>query len=78
VGYRVIQWASGDVGRAAMEGVLAHPDLGLVGCWVHSTEKDGRDIGDLLDTAGSKHPDGVCESLAASCGRHGQPGTLSS
>jgi len=46
--YRVIQWASGGVGRAAMEGVLAHPDLDLVGCWVHAHEKDGVDIGTLL------------------------------
>ena len=46
---RVIQWASGGVGRAAMEGVLAHPDLDLVGCWVHSTEKDGVDLGTLLE-----------------------------
>ena len=46
--YRVIQWASGGVGRAAMQGMLAHPDLELVGCWVHSPEKDGVDIGTLL------------------------------
>jgi hypothetical protein len=46
--YRVIQWASGGVGRAAMEGVLDHPDLELVGCWVHADDKDGVDIGELL------------------------------
>ncbi|MGD0380666.1 MAG: dihydrodipicolinate reductase [Acidimicrobiales bacterium] len=46
--YRVIQWASGGVGRAAMQGVLAHPDLDLVGCWVHSPEKNGVDLGTLL------------------------------
>jgi 2,4-diaminopentanoate dehydrogenase len=46
--YRVIQWASGGVGKAAMQGVLAHPDLELVGCWVHSAEKNGVDIGTLL------------------------------
>jgi hypothetical protein len=46
--YRVIQWASGGVGRAAMQGVRVHPDLELVGCWVHSAEKDGVDIGTLL------------------------------
>ena len=33
---RVIQWATGGVGRAAIEGVLDHPELELVGCWVHS------------------------------------------
>ena len=46
--YRVIQWASGGVGRAAMQAVQAHPDLELVGCWVHAPEKDGVDIGTLL------------------------------
>jgi 2,4-diaminopentanoate dehydrogenase len=45
---RVIQWATGNVGRAAIEGVLAHPDLELVGCWVHSADKDGLDVGTLL------------------------------
>lgn len=45
---RVIQWATGGVGRAAIEGVLSHPDLELVGCWVHSPDKVGRDVGDIL------------------------------
>ena len=45
---RVIQWATGGVGRAAIEGVLDHPDLELVGCWVHSADKDGVDVGTLL------------------------------
>jgi 2,4-diaminopentanoate dehydrogenase len=45
---RVIQWATGGVGRAAMEGVLAHPDLELVGAWVHSPAKDGADLGALM------------------------------
>lgn len=44
---RVIQWATGGVGRAAVAGVLAHPDLELVGCWVHSAAKDGADVGEL-------------------------------
>ena len=46
--YRVIQWATGGVGRAAVEGVLAHPDLELVGCWVHGEAKDGVDVGVLI------------------------------
>jgi hypothetical protein len=48
VTYRVIQWATGNVGRAAIEGVLGHPDLELAGCWVHSEAKDGRDLGTLV------------------------------
>jgi 2,4-diaminopentanoate dehydrogenase len=53
--YRVIQWASGGVGRAAMQGVLAHPDLDLVGCWVHSSQKNGVDVGTLI----SEDPIGI-------------------
>lgn len=45
--YRVVQWATGNVGRAAIEGVVAHPDLELVGCWVHSADKHGVDAGVL-------------------------------
>ncbi len=44
---RVIQWATGGVGRAAIEGIVAHPELELVGCWVHSKDKAGRDVGDI-------------------------------
>ena len=46
--YRVIQWATGNVGQAAIEGVLGHPDLELAGCWVHSQAKDGQDVGTLI------------------------------
>ena len=46
--YRVVQWATGNVGRAAIEGVLNHPDLELAGCWVHSADKDGVDVGTLV------------------------------
>jgi len=48
VTYRVIQWATGNVGRAAIEGVLGHPELELAGCWVHSEAKDGEDAGTLI------------------------------
>lgn len=44
---RVIQWATGGVGRAAIAGVLKHPELALAGCWVHSEEKEGRDAGEI-------------------------------
>jgi hypothetical protein len=47
VTYRVIQWATGGVGKAAIECVLDHPELELVGCWVHSASKAGQDAGVL-------------------------------
>jgi hypothetical protein len=43
----VIQWATGGVGKAAIEGVLRHPELELVGTWVHSEKKSGRDVGEI-------------------------------
>ncbi len=43
--YRVVQWATGPVGRHAIAAVHDHPDLELVGCWVHDPAKVGRDAG---------------------------------
>ncbi len=45
--YRVIQWATGGVGKAAIQGIVRHPELELVGCWVHDPDKAGRDAGEL-------------------------------
>jgi 2,4-diaminopentanoate dehydrogenase len=45
---RVIQWATGGVGRAAIEAVQRHPELELVGCRVYSADKSGRDVGELI------------------------------
>jgi hypothetical protein len=49
--FRVIQWATGGVGKAAIQGILDHPELTLVGCWVHGADKDGRDVGELVGRA---------------------------
>ncbi len=46
--FRVIQWATGGVGKAAIEGILDHPELELVGCWVHGAAKEGVDVGELV------------------------------
>jgi hypothetical protein len=51
MGLRVIQWATGSVGVAAIRGVLEHPELDLVGCWVHSKSKAGSDVGELIGTS---------------------------
>jgi hypothetical protein len=45
--YRVIQWATGNVGRESLRGVLEHPQLELAGVRVFSSEKDGVDAGAL-------------------------------
>jgi 2,4-diaminopentanoate dehydrogenase len=44
---KVIQWAIGAVGADAVAGIVDHRDLELVGAWVRSPEKAGRDIGEL-------------------------------
>ena len=44
---RVLQWATGNVGRNAVEGIVGHPDLELVGAFVYSPEKVGQDVGTL-------------------------------
>lgn len=49
--YSVVQWATGNLGRAAIEGIVAHPDLELVGVWVHSDAKAGKDAGELAGIA---------------------------
>lgn len=46
---RVIQWATGGVGRAAIQGIVDHPELELIGCWVHSDAKVGRDAGEIAE-----------------------------
>ena len=45
--YRVVVWGPGNVGRPAIEGIVAHPELELAGVIVHSREKEGRDAGEL-------------------------------
>jgi 2,4-diaminopentanoate dehydrogenase len=44
---RVIQWATGIVGRHAVAAVHADPDLELVGARVYSGAKAGRDVGEI-------------------------------
>ena len=49
--YRVIQWSTGNVGALALRAIIEHPDLELVGLWVHSPDKVGRDAGELAGLA---------------------------
>jgi hypothetical protein len=44
---RVVQWATGNVGRQAAAAVHEHPDLELVGAFVYSDAKAGRDVGEV-------------------------------
>jgi len=46
--YRVIQWATGTVGKAALRHFIENPVIDLVGVWVTSPEKIGKDAGDIV------------------------------
>lgn len=48
---RVVVWSTGGVGSNAIRAIGRRPDLELVGVWVHSPEKVGRDAGELAGGA---------------------------
>jgi 2,4-diaminopentanoate dehydrogenase len=64
--YRVVQWATGNVGSRALRRAIEHPDLDLVGVWVHSADKVGRDAGELagLEPIGVKATHSMRDILA--------------
>jgi 4-hydroxy-tetrahydrodipicolinate reductase len=45
--YRVVQWATGNIGSRSLRGVIEHPDMTLAGLYVYSPDKVGRDAGEL-------------------------------
>jgi hypothetical protein len=47
---RVIQWATGNTGRLAVQAIAARSDLELVGVRVYDPAKAGRDAGDVCGT----------------------------
>jgi 4-hydroxy-tetrahydrodipicolinate reductase len=49
--YRVIQWATGNIGARALRAVIEHPELELAGLWVSSPAKAGKDAGELAGIA---------------------------
>jgi hypothetical protein len=58
---RVVVWSTGGVGSIAIDAIGRRPDLDLVGVWVHSPEKVGRDAGELAGggSIGVAGPTGV-------------------
>lgn len=64
--YRVLQYATGGVGRHAVAGIAAHPELELAGLLVHSKEKAGQDAGTLAGIAplGVSATDSIERALA--------------
>jgi 4-hydroxy-tetrahydrodipicolinate reductase len=45
--YKVVQWATGNIGARALRGVIEHPDMTLAGLYVFSPDKSGRDAGEI-------------------------------
>jgi 2,4-diaminopentanoate dehydrogenase len=44
---RIVQWATGAVGRYAIAAIREHPEMELVGALVYSDDKAGRDAGEI-------------------------------
>jgi 2,4-diaminopentanoate dehydrogenase len=49
--YRVVQWATGNIGLRSLRAVIEHPELDLVGLYVYSEGKEGQDAGELCGLA---------------------------
>ena len=69
--YRVVQWATGNIGTRSLRGVIEHPDLSLAGLYVYSPDKAGVDAGEIcgLGPTGvlaSRDPDEIL-GLGADC-----------
>ncbi|MET8209924.1 dihydrodipicolinate reductase [Streptomyces sp. NPDC005373] len=45
--YRVVQWATGNIGSRTLRGAAEHPQLDVVGVLVHSAAKSGLDAGEV-------------------------------
>lgn len=45
--YKIVQWATGNIGRRALQTVIEHPHFELAGLYVSSPDKAGRDAGEL-------------------------------
>jgi hypothetical protein len=63
--YRVIQWATGAVGKYAIAALHHNPAFELVGCWVHSPDKVGKDAGEIagIEPIGVKATQSIEEIL---------------
>ena len=64
--YRVVQWATGNIGARTLRGVIEHPNLALAGVYVHTPAKAGRDAGEFcgLDPTGITATNDIDDILA--------------
>ena len=47
--HRVVVWSTGGIGSIAIRAIHQRPKLDLVGVWVHSEGKVGKDAGELAN-----------------------------
>jgi 4-hydroxy-tetrahydrodipicolinate reductase len=69
--WRVVQWATGNIGTRALRAVVEHPGMELAGVYVHSPAKAGRDAGELcglgpIGVPATDDPDAIV-ALGADC-----------
>jgi hypothetical protein len=51
MGFRVVQWATGAMGKSCLRAVIDHPHLELVGLYVYGDAKAGKDAGEVARRA---------------------------
>jgi hypothetical protein len=63
---RIVQWTTGNVGKQSVIAIARNPGLSLVGCYAWSSDKVGRDVGELcgLESLGVTATDDVDALLA--------------
>jgi hypothetical protein len=64
--YRVVQWATGRIGASSLRELIRSPQMQLVGVYVHSEAKEGRDAGELcgLPAVGIKATSNIDKIIA--------------
>jgi len=45
--YKIVQWATGSMGKTCLRAIIDHPELELAGLFVYSDSKVGKDAGDI-------------------------------
>lgn len=77
--FKVIQWATGNIGSRALRTVIEHPHMELVGLWVSNPDKVGKDAGELagIGPCGVKATNSVDDLVAldADCVLYMRQGT---
>lgn len=64
--YRVIQWATGAMGKTCLKAIIEHPGVELAGLYVYGAQKVGKDAGEIArrDLTGVRATNNAKEILA--------------